>query len=75
MGPELTTTGQCLSAEAIAESVLWPRRTIKQGYEAIAVSTDDGKVLQGYKEEETQADARLARSDDRLASADSQVGD
>ncbi len=53
VGPDLTTTGQCLSSEAIAESVLWPRRTIKQGYEAIAVSTDDGKVLQGYKEEDT----------------------
>ena len=40
VGPELTTAGVCLSPEEIAESVLWPRRKIKEGYEAIAVATD-----------------------------------
>ena len=53
VGPDLTTAGQCLTAEAIAESVLWPRRTVKEGYEAIAVSIENGKIVQGYKEEES----------------------
>ena len=53
VGPELSTAGACLSPEEIAESVLWPRRKIKEGYEAIALATDDGKVIQGYPHERT----------------------
>jgi putative heme-binding domain-containing protein len=54
VGPDLSTTGVCLSPEEIAESVLWPRRKIKEGYEAIAFSTDDGKVVQGYPIEKSE---------------------
>ena len=28
--------------------MLWPAGKIKAGYEAIALATDDGKVIQGY---------------------------
>ena len=28
--------------------MLWPKRKVKEGYEAIAVATDDGKIVQGY---------------------------
>ncbi len=52
VGPDLTTAGACLSPEEIAESVLWPRRKIKDGYEAIALATDNGKVIQGYPQEQ-----------------------
>ena len=61
VGPELTTAGVCLSPEEIVESVLWPRRKVKEGYEAIAVATDDGKVVQGYKQTETGPRARPPR--------------
>jgi len=59
VGPELTTAGMCLSPEEIAESVLWPRRKIKEGYQAIALATDDGKVVQGYPREQTEREIVL----------------
>ena len=62
VGPELTTAGTCLSPEEIAESVLWPRRKVKQGYEAIALATDDGKVIQGYPHEQTERDIVLTEA-------------
>ena len=70
VGPELTTAGASLTAEEIAESVLWPRRRIKEGYQAIVVATDDGKVIQGYNSRD-DARARPARSDDRGEAAHS----
>lgn len=53
IGPELTTAGAALAPEDIAASILWPKLTIKDGYEAFAVSLDDGRMVQGYKVEET----------------------
>jgi putative heme-binding domain-containing protein len=55
VGPELTAAGNCLTPEAIVESVLWPRRTVKEGYQTIAVATADGKVVRGYPREESAA--------------------
>jgi len=52
-GPELTTAGVCNSPEEIAESLLWPGKKIKGGFEAVALSTDDGKIVQGYPIEQT----------------------
>ena len=62
VGPELTTAGACLSAEDIAEAVLWPRRKIKKGYEAIALATDDGKVIQGYPHEQNDREIVLTEA-------------
>src|SRR5262249_23941282 len=56
VGPELTNVGRCLTPEQIAESVLWPARQVKEGYSATLVATRDGRVIQGYKPEES-ADA------------------
>ena len=70
VGPELTTAGACLSPEEIAESVLWPRRKIKEGYEAIALATDDGKVIQGYPHEQDRARDRPHRGHDRAQAPD-----
>ncbi|WP_165227448.1 DUF6797 domain-containing protein [Aquisphaera insulae] len=53
IGPELTTAGACLTPEELAESVLFPRLKVKPGYEAMAVSTEDGKTFQGYPIEST----------------------
>jgi len=66
VGPELTAVADCLSPDQIAESVLWPKRQIKDEYVAHAVVTTDGKLYQGYKNSE----------DDReLALRDSATGD
>ncbi len=61
VGPELTTAGVCLTPEQIVESVLWPRRTVKTGYEAIALATSDGKVIQGYPRAQDRARSRSPR--------------
>ncbi len=53
VGPELTKVGANLAPEEIVESVLWPRRRIKEGFTAISVATLDGLIRQGHKQGET----------------------
>ena len=53
VGPELTDVGRCQTPEFLAESLLWPRRQVNLNYSAIAVATTDGKVVQGYKQNDT----------------------
>jgi putative heme-binding domain-containing protein len=53
VGPDLSAAGVCLAPETIVESILWPRRTVKEGYRAVAVATTDGRVVRGYPREET----------------------
>ncbi len=48
VGPDLTTVGICVKPEEVVESMLWPRRQVKEGYSAITVATADGKLRQGY---------------------------
>ena len=48
-GPDLTAIGRGMTPELITESVLWPRRQIKEGFFLTSVTTHDGKVLSGYK--------------------------
>ncbi|QEH37147.1 Auracyanin-B precursor [Aquisphaera giovannonii] len=56
IGPELTTAGACLTPEEIAESVLFPSLKVKPGYQALAVSTQDGKSYQGYPVESSSTE-------------------
>ena len=53
IGPDLSTTGTCLKPEEVVESVLWPRRQVKEAYAAYTIATSDGKIRQGYKVAET----------------------
>ena len=50
VGPDLTTAGLCLTPEHLVESILWPRRQVREGYEAVTVATRDGQVRQGYQQ-------------------------
>ena len=50
VGPDLSTAGLCVPAEEVVAAVLWPKRKVKPGYEAVTVATADGKVLQGFHE-------------------------
>ena len=47
-GPELTAVGAGLPLELIIESVVWPRRQIKEGFDMTTVLTDDGRAFSGY---------------------------
>ena len=51
-GPDLTAVGRGMTPELITESVLWPRRQIKEGYFLTTITTKDGKVVAGYRQDE-----------------------
>jgi putative heme-binding domain-containing protein len=53
IGPDLSAVGRAMSPEAIVESVLWPKRQVKEGYLLTQVTTKDGRELQGYRIGET----------------------
>jgi putative heme-binding domain-containing protein len=59
VGPDLSNVGKCLPADQIIESVVWPKRQVKAEYSAIAVVTTAGKLLQGYKESESEKEIVL----------------
>jgi putative heme-binding domain-containing protein len=59
VGPDLTLIGRCQPPEQIAESVLWPKRQVKEGYAAVLVVTSTGKSHTGYKERETDKELVL----------------
>jgi putative heme-binding domain-containing protein len=48
-GPNLTAIGRGMTPELVTESLLWPRRQIKEGFFLSTVTTHDGKVVSGYK--------------------------
>ncbi len=47
-GPNLTAVAAGLPLDLLVESVLWPDRQIKEGYEASTVVTKDGQVFSGF---------------------------
>jgi putative heme-binding domain-containing protein len=47
-GPELTAVGAGLQTELIIESIIWPKRQIKEGFEAATLILTDGRVVTGY---------------------------
>ncbi len=59
MGPDLSVIGTCTTPEAIAESILWPARTVRPEYVATVVATADGRTIQGYKKGESAAELVL----------------
>lgn len=54
LGPDLTVVGAGLPVEIIIESVLWPRRQIKEGYMASRITTKVGQVIMGHVKSEDQ---------------------
>lgn len=53
IGPDLSAVGRALPLEHIIESVLWPRRQVKEGYLTVLVLTEDGGLFQGQKVRES----------------------
>ena len=52
IGPALSNVGAGMPLDQIVESVLWPDRQIKEGFQAVSMTTKDGKVITGYLERE-----------------------
>ncbi len=47
-GPDLTAVAAGLQLELIIESIIWPKRQIKEGFEMTTILTDDGRAFSGY---------------------------
>lgn len=47
LGPDLTQTQKSLTDEYLIESILFPSKKIKQGFETVTILTNDGKVVSG----------------------------
>src|SRR5262249_7239957 len=56
LGPDIATAGKEATAEYLVESVLFPSKVIKKGYETLTVTTSDDRTLTGLVTAET-ADA------------------
>ena len=54
IGPVLTNVGAGMPLDQIVESLLWPDRQIKEGFQAVSLTTRRGKVITGYLEREGQ---------------------
>ncbi|MBG99337.1 MAG: hypothetical protein CMN58_03195 [Solibacterales bacterium] len=52
LGPELTAVGAGLPVDLLIEAVLWPERQLKEGYIMTSITTQNGKMLNGYVDSE-----------------------
>jgi putative membrane-bound dehydrogenase-like protein len=59
IGPDLTVIGSQFSRAELAESVVYPSRKIREGYQQVKVLTKDGRVLSGAVKGETPAELTL----------------
>jgi len=49
LGPDLTTVGAGLPTDIIIDSVIWPKRQLKEGFVSVAITTKDKRVFSGYE--------------------------
>jgi putative heme-binding domain-containing protein len=59
LGPDLSAIGRAMTPEMIVESLLWPKRQVKEGFLLTQVTMKDGRQAQGYKTAENQAELKL----------------
>jgi len=60
VGPDLTSLGASAPVDYLVESLLYPNRKIKEGYQAVVLETQDGQELSGIlvRENNEQIDIR-----------------
>lgn len=52
IGPALTNVGAGMPLDQIVESILWPARQIKEGFQPVSLTTKSGTNITGYLERE-----------------------
>src|SRR5262249_59106206 len=60
VGPDLSTVGDQFDRAKLAESVLYPSRSIREGYQSVAAATADGRVITGLVRSESADTLTLA---------------
>ena len=63
VGPDLSTVGAQFDRTKLAESVLYPSRSIREGYQQVTVATADGRVVAGLVRSESAAILTLRDAD------------
>jgi putative heme-binding domain-containing protein len=52
-GPDLSALGRGLPPDMIVTELIWPQMDVKEGFEALRVTTRDGRLIEGLRQSET----------------------
>lgn len=63
VGPDLTQIGVQFDRKALAESVLWPSRVVREGYQQTVIELKDGESVSGLVKGETAESITLRGAD------------
>ena len=64
VGPDLVSIGASAQPDYLVDSMLQPNKAIKEGFHSLAITTDDGRSLNGIKVRETDRDLILRNAED-----------
>ncbi len=67
VGPSLESVGASAPADYLVDSLLQPNKAVKEGYHAITVGLNDGRIVTGIKLRQTETALVLRDADDREA--------
>ncbi len=59
LGPDLSSISRAMTPEMIVESVLWPKRQVKEGFLLTEITLKDGTQWSGFKASETRTELKL----------------
>jgi putative heme-binding domain-containing protein len=62
VGPDLTTAGAQFPRRELAESILFPSKAVREGYQTVIVETKDGESMSGLLKGETADELQLVDS-------------
>ena len=65
VGPDMTSIGASAQVDYLVESIINPNKAVKEGYNAIKVTTTSGKVLVGIKTREAEGKLTLRTVEDK----------
>ena len=65
VGPGLESIGASAQVDYLIDSLLQPSKAIKEGYHAVTVATDDGRVLTGIKLRDTDKELAIRDAEGR----------
>lgn len=63
VGPDLTQIGVQFDRNALAESILWPSRVVREGYQQTVIELKDGETVSGLVKGETAESITLRGAD------------
>ncbi len=56
IGPDLSGIGAQLDARAMAEAILWPSKSVREGYDVVLLDLDDDESVSGMVRSETASE-------------------